>query len=133
METKPKNNAIILLFIILGLVVTVLFGMRLMRSIRRVPFHHMPPPASTDVNEIHDWMPIPYIAKIYSVPEPYLYEQAGIPRSADRKDSLLQLNEKYFSDQPGIVLEKVKTAVQEFQASHPVPPAPPDAPPPSKP
>ena len=133
METKPKHNAIILLFIIIGLVVTLLFGMRLMRSMRRMQFRHMPPPASTDVNEIHDWMPIPYIAKIYGVPEPYLYEQTGIPHTADRKDSLLQLNEKYFSDQPGIVLENVKKAVQEFQASHPAPPAPPDAPKPPQP
>ena len=121
METKSKNNIIVLVLIILGLVITVLFGMRLTRSMRGVQFRRMPPPVSTDVDEIHDWMPIPYIAKVYGVPESYLYEQAGIPHNAHRKDSLLQLNEQYFSAQPGIVLEKVKAAVLEFQQTPPAP------------
>ena len=125
METKSRNNIIVLILIILGLVITVLFGMRLTRSMRGMQFRRMPPPLSTDVNEIHDWMPIPYIAKVYGVPEIYLYEQTGIPHNAHRKDSLLQLNEKYFSDQPGVVLEKVKAAVLEFQQTHRIPERPP--------
>jgi len=125
METKPKNNTVIMTLIILGIIISALFGMRLLRSMRQVQIHRMPPPASTDVEEIHDWMPIHYISNIYGVPEPYLYQQAGIEPGADHKKSLTELNEIYFPDQPGLVLERVKAAVSSFQQNHPTPERPP--------
>ena len=85
----------------------------------------MPPPVSTDVEEIHDWMTIPYISKVYRVPEPYLYEQIVIKPGAHRKESLAELNDIYFPDQPGLVLERIKIAVLNFQHDHPTPEKPP--------
>ena len=119
METKPSNNKVIVILIAFGIIISALFGMRLLRSMRQVEIHRMPPSASTDVEEIHDWMPVHYISKIYSVPELYLYQKIGIDSGADRKKSLAEINEIYFPDQPGLVLERTKAAVLNFQQSHP--------------
>jgi len=112
---------LVVVLIIIGIIISVMFGMRLLRSMRQVQIHRMPPPVSTDVEEIHDWMPIHYVSKIYGVPESYLFQQAGIKPGTNRKKSLTELNEIYFPDQPGLVLERVKTAVYNYQQAHPTP------------
>ena len=85
---------------------------------RQVQVHRIPPSVSTDVEEIHDWMPVPYISKVYRVPEPYLYQKIGIKHGAHRKESLAELNHIYFPDQPGLVLKRTKIAVLNFQQEH---------------
>ena len=119
MDTRSKNNTVVLILIIFGLVISALFGMRLLRSMRQVQVHRIPPSVSTDVEEIHDWMPVPYISKVYRVPEPYLYQKIGIKHGAHRKESLAELNDIYFPDQPGLVLKRTKIAVLNFQQEHP--------------
>jgi hypothetical protein len=58
-------------------------------------------------------MTIPFIAKMYHVPPPLLYEALGISARGNQDKSLTQLNEEYFPGFSGIVETRIKAAVQE--------------------
>jgi hypothetical protein len=77
--------------------------------------------AETDVELIRDWMTIPFIARMYRVPPPILFEALKIPKNRSNEEkSLRQLNEEYFPKLPNHVITLVKATVQ---ASLPVPTA----------
>lgn len=117
--------------IVIGLIIMVVFGVRTLRAFRQ--FHgHRPPPAlgdqrvETDADLIRDWMTLPYISITYHLPRNLLYETLKIPPKGNEKKSLKQLNDEYFPEAPGIVLELVRAAVRTNQ---PPPTAvPPDTP-----
>ena len=103
--------------IIFGIWIAAFFGLRTFHAYREVREHRPPPPfknerAETDVQLIEDWMTIPFIAKMYHVPAPILFDALNIPFDGNKEKSLKQLNEKYFPDTPGFVLDLVKTTVQ---------------------
>ena len=54
-------------------------------------------------------MTIPFISRMYHVPH-ILFEALDIPEQEQEK-SLKQLNEEYFPQVAGVVLEKIKAAV----------------------
>jgi hypothetical protein len=60
-------------------------------------------------------MTIPYLAKIYGVPQDYLYRQLNVPASDSNEKSLADLNKEYFSSQPGAALQKVKDAIRTYK------------------
>jgi hypothetical protein len=126
-ETKLKTpiwGKVILILVIVGVVLAAFFGFRTVRSfirIQRAGLH----PGATDVESIRGWMTVPYIAKAYQVPPDYIFQQIGVPPQGNERSSLADLNYKYFYGQQGLVLEKVKAAVQLFQNEHPTPPGPP--------
>jgi hypothetical protein len=64
------------------------------------------------VNLIRDWMTIPFISKMYHVRQHILFDALEIPEQGNREKSLKQLNEEYYPQTSGIVLEEVKAAVQ---------------------
>lgn len=121
--TPAKQRFLIFSLVILGLLAVSFFGLRALHAFRR--FNSQPPPpfpaygaeeSETDVELIRDWMTIPFIAKTYQVPPPVLFEALGIsPRHNDEK-SLEQLNEEYFPEAPGLVLNLIKAAVRAHQA-----------------
>ena len=113
---NPKQRNLVTGLIIIGLIIVVFFGLRTARAFRQ--FHGHPPPrpfetrpAETDVNLIRDWMTIPFIGKMYQVPPPLLFEALDIPEKGNHDKSLRQLNEKYYPEAGGLLLEKVKAAV----------------------
>ena len=129
--TPAKQRILILGLVVIGLLAVSFFGFRALHAFRR--FNSKPPPfppatygqeeAETDVELIRECMTIPFIAKTYRVPAPLLFEALDLsPRGNDEK-SLQQLNEEFFPEAPGIVLELVKTAVRAYQ-SPPAAPSP---------
>ena len=117
----PKQRALVLGLIVLGVVIVGFFGLRTVRAFRKFHGHHPPSRGhiETDVQKIQDWMTIPFIARMYRVPEPVLFEAVGIPEQGNGKKSLKELNTTYFPDADGIVLQKIKTAIQMHQQSPP--------------
>jgi hypothetical protein len=57
-------------------------------------------------------MTIPMIGKMYHVPPPVIFDALQLPHNGVDKKSLKQLNDEYFPDQSGHVLEVVRATVQ---------------------
>lgn len=111
----------------IGILFAGFFGMRSLRAFREFRKHSPPPlPAAesrqieTDVDLIRGWMTIPYISVAYNVPPNVLYKALDLPPRGNEEKSLDELNEEYYPEAPGIVLELVKAAVRSNQ---PVPEA----------
>jgi len=73
----------------------------------------------TDTELIRDWMTIPFIGKMYHVRPHVLFESLEIPEQENHEKSLKQLNEEYYPQAEGIVLEKIKAAVLAALANQP--------------
>lgn len=132
--TNPKQRSLVNGLIFIGLIIVCFFGWRTARAFREVRQHRPPPPfmtqpVETDVSLIRDWMTVPFISKMYRVPPPLLFESLGIRPHGNEDKSLKQLNEEYFPEADGIILEKMKTSIlaiqaQETQIGPHTPPAP---------
>ena len=124
-----KQRLAITALIVLGVLAVGFFGLRAVRAARHIrdggygPGNPPPPPSETDVELIRDWMTVPYIAKTYGVPDRMLFKELRIPDEGNREKSLKELNDEYFPDQAGFVLDEVKKAINDHR-----PPAPPTAP-----
>jgi hypothetical protein len=120
---QKKQKTLIISLIALGMLLVIFFGLRAFRPFRELRGHHPPPPGEieTNVTLIRDWMTIPYIAQRYYVPGEKLFEAVKIPPLGNKDKSLLQLNNEYYPDQPGFVLETIKADILEHQP--PTPPA----------
>jgi len=122
--TPKLQRALILGFISLGVLIVGFFGWRALYALREFRKHGGPPPPfadsvikrETDVELIRDWMTVPYIANTYEVHPRKIFEALGISPRDNEEKSLLQLNEEFFPDQPGIVVELVKAIVQANQS-----------------
>jgi hypothetical protein len=125
------QKILIVILIVIGLLITLAFGMRAVRSFGILRRHRFPPPSQTDVELIRGWMTIPYIAQVYSVPDDILWSSLGLPPMKPdeaRRISLFNLNQQYFPGQPQEVLKRVKQAILDFQAHKPPPIGPPGPP-----
>lgn len=123
---NPKQRNFVTGLIILGLLFVIFFGLRTARAIRQFRDHRPPPPFATkpietDVDLIRDWMTIPFVSKMYHVKPHLLFETLEIPEQENREKSLRQLNDEYYPQEEGVVLEKVKAAVQAEIANRPQP------------
>ena len=101
---------------IIGLMIIGFFGLRTARAFRQFHGHRPPPPfdgehIETDVDLIRDWMTVPFIARMYHVPERLLFDVLEISEHGNKEKSLKQLNEEYFPQEAGTVLEKIKATV----------------------
>ena len=113
---NPKQRNLVTGLIIIGLAIVVFFGLRMARAFRQFHGHRPPPPfatkpVETDVDLIRDWMTVPFVSKMYHVPPSILFDALEIPEEGNHEKSLRQLNEEYYPQAKGIVLEKVKAAV----------------------
>jgi len=128
-KVSKKQRALVIGLIALGILFTTFFGMRAFHAYEQFNGHRPPPPGKpgkveTDVELIRGWMTVPFIAELYSVPEPALFEALKIPPDKEtREKSLRDLNREYYPDAEGFVLETVKTTVKKLQ-----PPVPDSAP-----
>ena len=127
---RRQRNFVIGL-IIIGVLIMTIFGLRTVRAFRE--HHGLPPPPpfaperiETNVELIRDWMTVPFIAQMYHVGQPVLFEALEIPEQGNRDKSLRQLNEEYYPEVPGYVETTIKAIVLENLP--PTPSAPPTAP-----
>jgi len=122
-----RRRAVVSVLIIFGILAIGFFGLRTFHAFREFRGHRPPPFENrqpvTDVELIRDWMTIPFIARMYHVPPEILFDAIGIQPLGNKEKSHKEMNEKYFSEQQGIVEEKVKVAVSEN-----LPPTPPTTP-----
>jgi len=123
-QIHPRQRALVIALILMGLLIVGFFGLRTDRAFRE--FHgHRPPPSfatehvETDVSLIRDWMTVPFISRMYQVPPDILFDAVGIAQHKNQEKSLKQLNEEYFPQAKGIVLEKIKAAVLTALANQP--------------
>ncbi len=115
-SSNPKQRMLVAGLILIGLLIVGIFGWRTARAFREFRGHRPPPPFAaepmeTDVTLIRDWMTIPFISKMYRVPPRLLFQALDIPEHKNKEKSLKQLNDEYYPEAEGVVLEKVKTAI----------------------
>jgi hypothetical protein len=116
--TPFLQRVLVSALIIFGIWIAAFFGLRTFHAYREVREHRpAPPPFKTgqpekDVNLIEDWMTIPFVARMYHIHPAVLFEALSIPGESNKDKSLKQINDKYFPDQPGFVLELIQTTVQ---------------------
>jgi len=118
---SPKGQRTLILGLIsLGVIIVGFFGWRALFALREFRMHGGPPPPfaetfsqrETDVKLIRDWMTVPYISRTFQVNPKKLFDALGISPRGNEEKSLLQLNEEFFPDQPGIVIQLIKAVVQ---------------------
>ncbi len=113
----------VVILILAGFALTAFYGVRVLRTYRQL--HRIPlQPGVTDVNLVRTWMTIPYIARAYRVPEDVLWQGLGIPREGNRFKSLRLLDRAYAQGQPGVILNRVKELIHQYQIQHPTPATP---------
>jgi len=118
------QRALISVLVIAGTLIVGFFGIRAIFAFREFRRHGPPPfsealedqPMETDVELIRDWMTVPYIAMTYRVHPKSIFDALGINPKGNDEKSLTQLNEQFFPDKPGMVIELVKAAVSANQA-----------------
>lgn len=130
MSKINSKRLIIIGLIILGCLLILFFGLRSFHAFQKFdrhgPHDDFPDKLETDVERIREWMTIPFISRMYGVPEPILYEALDIPSEGNHKKSLEDLNEEYFPESNGIVIELVKATLLANQTP-PTPVSPPTA------
>lgn len=140
--TRNRQRALVIGLIGLGLIVAGFFGMRALHAFREFRERRPPPlpaaaenvPIETDADLIRGWMTIPYIARTYHVNPRALFEALDIPPRGNEEKSLEELNNEYFPEAPGIVLELIKATLRANQAvPTDIPPLPPVSPIPASP
>ena len=147
MDSK-KSRILFILMAVLGGLLIIFFGMRSFRSFRKFDGHHPRPPFAgeleTDVEQIEDWMTVPFISHTYGVPPEVIFDSLNIQVDENGKKglsqlknngkkSLKELNDEFFPGKDGYVLETVKAVILAHQATMttgaPPPPPPPPFPP----
>lgn len=119
-KNNSKQRIVIICLIIFGCLLILFFGLRTFHAFQKFD-RHGPPPGDfpekieTDVERVREWMTIPFIAHMYGVPEPILYEALDIPEEGNHKKSLEDLNKEYFPETDGMVMEIVKATLLAHQ------------------
>ena len=111
----------ILLCLALGL--TIFCALQTVQAVQRFQqSRHMA--LTGDVRSIRSWMTIPYISRVYHVPESYLLQRLHVsdPRSVSHV-TLLSLAER-FHRTPDALIHEVQTAIQTYRKQHPSQPQP---------
>ena len=120
-KTNPKQRALVIGLIILGILFTIFFGMRVLHAFKKFDGHRPPPPGKveTDVELIRDWMTVSFISKMYRVPEKEIFDALNVTPLGSHDKSLKELNDDYYPDKDGFVMDTVKATITAHLASHP--------------
>jgi hypothetical protein len=120
-KTNPKQRALVIGLIILGILFTIFFGMRVLHAFKKFDGHRPPPPGKveTDVELIRDWMTVSFISKMYRVPEKDIFDALGVSPLGSHDKSLKDLNRDYYPNKDGFVMDTVKATITAHLASHP--------------
>jgi len=116
-NATPRQRALVIGLIIVGIVFTAFFGMRAFHAFKKFNGHRPPPPGKveTDVELIRDWMTVPFISRMYRFPEKDLFDAIGIPPFSNHDKSLKAINQDYYPNTDGYVLDMVKTTILAHQ------------------
>jgi len=98
-QANPKQRALVIGLIVLGInTIHHLLWMRAFHAYKKFGGHRPPPPGKveTDVELVRDWMPIPFISRMYRVPEKNIFDALKIPPLGNHNKSLKDLNRKYY-------------------------------------
>ena len=104
--------------IVVGLGLTVFFGVKSLRSFLHLHWAGVHGEVSPE-EELRGWMTIPYVARVYAVPEEYLFEMSGIAAAGHGDSSLHDLAGQYFPDEPKALSRRLRDAIQQYRAAHP--------------
>lgn len=125
-QGNSKQRILFIALSILGVMLILFFGLRVLHAFKKFDGHRPPPLAKeleTDVEAIEDWMTIPFISHSYGVPPELLFDALKIDPKETHKKSLKQINDEFYPDEDGYVLATVKAVILSNQ-----PPSPPTAP-----
>jgi hypothetical protein len=116
-KATPGQRALVIGLIVVGIIFTAFFGMRVLHAFKKFNGHRPPPPGEveTDVELIRDWMTVPFISHMYHVPEKALFDALDISPLTNHDKSLKDINQDYYPDTDGYVLEVVKTTILAHQ------------------
>lgn len=139
-QKQPKKassklrSAVPIALILIGLLITVIFGIRSVHSFRQVRYIQQQglDTGTASVDAIQPWMTIRFIAVAYAVPEEYLYSALEIPfdrRNANRPLGLIpplppappqppngEATPTPAPEFAGQIVEKAKAAVLAYRA-----------------
>ena len=106
------------IFLCIALGATIFFAVQTIRAIQRFQEEHTLTMAG-DVSTIRPWMTIPYISRVYHVPESYLYESLHItdPWSV-RHTSLNALAGRYNLPVDSLI-SAVQNTIRTYRNQHP--------------
>jgi hypothetical protein len=125
-QGASKQRLLFIALSILGVMLILFFGLRVLHAFKKFDGHRPPPLAKeleTDVEDIEDWMTIPFISHNYGVPPELLFDALNIDPKETHKKSLKQINDEFYPNEDGYVLTTVKAVILSNQ-----PPSPPTAP-----
>jgi hypothetical protein len=106
------------IFLCVALGATIFFALQTVQAIQRFQEEHALTLAG-DVSTIRPWMTIPYISRVYQVPESYLYEWLHITDSRSvRHTSLHDLAGRYNVPVDGLISD-VQNAIRTYRNQHP--------------
>jgi hypothetical protein len=128
-QGNSKQRILFIALSILGVMLILFFGLRALRAFKKFDGHRPPPMAEelqSDVNDIEDWMTIPFISHNYGMPPEILFDALSINGKENHKKSLKQLNDEFYSEQDGYVIETVRATILAHQP--PLTPILPDTP-----
>lgn len=111
LKDKGAIDRILVAAIVIGLALSVVFGLGALRGARRMRgARHQA--SSLDTQQIQGWMTVPYIAKVYHLDPAELYRAASIPSLGSDSKSLQALNRELFPGQQGLVYQRIQEAVR---------------------
>lgn len=76
-----------------------------------------------DVNTVSSWMTLPYIARVYHVPEGCLVQELRITSPVLRQHANLRFIANYYHRPLNTVLHDVRSAILQYRQKHQVCPA----------
>ena len=123
MQGNSKQHILFIALSILGVMLILFFGLRVFHAYKKFDGHRpqLAKELETDVEDIEDWMTIPFISHNYGVPPEILFDALNIDPKETLKKNLKQLNDEFYPDEDGYVLTTVKAVI--FSNQPPLPPA----------
>ena len=111
----------VLLCLALGL--TIFCALQTVQAVQRFQqSRHMA--LTGDVRSIRPWMTIPYISRVYQVPESYLLQWLHISDPGSVRNVTLHSLAERFHRTPGALIQEIQTAIQTYRKQHPSQPHP---------
>jgi hypothetical protein len=111
----------ILLCLALGL--TVFFAVRTVQAVHLLQ-QSRGMALSGDVRTIRPWMTIPYISRVYHVPEPYLLQALAISDPASVRHVTLRTLAQRLHRTPDALIQQIQATILKYRQEHPSQPQP---------
>lgn len=117
---NSKHRTLIIIFTIFGCLFIVFFGLRAFHVFKKFNGILPPPPPAdkieTNVERIRDWMTVPFVARMYGVPEEVIFDALEISPLGNRRKSIEELDDEFFPEADGLAEQIVKAAIVAHQS-----------------